>query len=101
GEYITYQEDDPITMNPFAISQEELDIEKKDFLLSLIGIIWKGAGGKVSQVEEDLIAYIISSYYNSYFQQQKENWSQTDSKYFIEKSSFDNFYELSYVEFLT
>ena len=98
GEYITYQEDDPITMNPFAISQEELNIEKKDFLLSLIGIIWKGAGGKVSQVEEDLIAYIISSYYNSYFQQQKENWSQTDSEYFIEQLSFDSFYEFSSVE---
>src|SRR5699024_6203232 len=99
GEYITYQEDDPITMNPFAISQEELDIEKKDFLLSLIGIIWKGAGGKVSQVEEDLIAYVISLYYDTYFHQnQKEKGSLVSSEYNIEHLSFDSFYEFSTVE---
>lgn len=31
GKYITYSEEKPITMNPFAISEEEYNIEKKDF----------------------------------------------------------------------
>src|SRR5690606_17768854 len=36
GKYITYTEEKPISMNPFAISQKEFNLEKKDFLKTLI-----------------------------------------------------------------
>src|SRR5699024_1408843 len=74
GIYVTYKEDAPITMNPFVMTKEEYNIEKKDFLVALIAIIWKGADGRLSQVEEDLIAFIITEYYQSYFNQRDMHW---------------------------
>lgn len=35
GKYITYTDQTPITMNPFRITEEEYNIEKKDFLCTL------------------------------------------------------------------
>ncbi|WP_162997110.1 TraG/VirB4 family ATPase [Mucilaginibacter kameinonensis] len=67
GKYITYTDEKPITMNPFAISEGEYNIEKKDFLKTLISLLWKGADGTVNQVESDVIAQVISSYYSNYF----------------------------------
>lgn len=42
GKYISYTDEHPITMNPFAIKREELNIEKIGFLKNLIMLIWKG-----------------------------------------------------------
>ncbi|SDM83438.1 TraG family conjugative transposon ATPase [Pedobacter antarcticus] len=67
GKYITYSEEKPITMNPFAISEGEYNIEKKDFLKTLISLLWKGADGTVNQVESDVISQAISSYYSNFF----------------------------------
>src|SRR3546814_7149739 len=36
GKYITYTEKNPITMNPFAMERKEFNLEKKDFLKTLI-----------------------------------------------------------------
>ena len=41
GKYIAYTEEKPITMNPFNITKEELNIEKIDFLKNLILMIWR------------------------------------------------------------
>ncbi|ERM83050.1 conjugal transfer protein TraG [Rhodonellum psychrophilum GCM71 = DSM 17998] len=67
GVYVTWKENDPITTNPFAIAQEEYNIEKKEFLLTLVSVLWKSAEGTFSQVEADVISSTISSYYASYF----------------------------------
>lgn len=71
GKYITYTDQKPITMNPFQIRQDEYNIEKKDFLSTLIGLLWKGADGTFSQVERDVISHVISAYYGQYFNQEK------------------------------
>jgi conjugation system TraG family ATPase len=63
GKYITYTDKKPITMNPFAIKASEYNIEKKDFLSTLICLLWKGAEGSVTPVERDVISHTISSYY--------------------------------------
>jgi conjugation system TraG family ATPase len=63
GKYITYTDKKPITMNPFAIKASEYNIEKKDFLCTLICLLWKGAEGTVTPVERDVISYTISGYY--------------------------------------
>lgn len=68
GKYITYREEAPISMNPFKISKEEYNIEKVNFLKSLIFVIWKGAGGKVTKVESELIQRVIQTYYRFYFE---------------------------------
>ncbi|WP_295667634.1 TraG family conjugative transposon ATPase [uncultured Mucilaginibacter sp.] len=67
GKYITYTDQKPITMNPFAIKAEEYNIEKKDFLVTLICLLWKGAEGNISQVERDVISHTISAYFNEQF----------------------------------
>ncbi|MFD2865116.1 TraG family conjugative transposon ATPase [Mucilaginibacter antarcticus] len=67
GKYITYTDKDPITMNPFRITEAEYNIEKKDFLCTLIGVTWKGSEGTLSQVERDVIANAISAYYSQFF----------------------------------
>jgi conjugation system TraG family ATPase len=67
GKYITYTDKKPITMNPFAIKAEEYNIEKKDFLVTLICLLWKGAEGQVSQVERDVISHTISAYFSAGF----------------------------------
>lgn len=66
GKYITYTEEKPITTNPFSITEEEYNIEKKDYLLTLISLLWKTAEGTVSQVEADVISNTISAYYSSF-----------------------------------
>jgi len=67
GKYITYSDEKPITMNPFAINEGEYNIEKKDFLKTLVSLLWKGAEGSVNQVESDVIMQVISSYYSNFF----------------------------------
>ncbi|WEA01729.1 TraG family conjugative transposon ATPase [Mucilaginibacter sp. SJ] len=67
GKYITYSDTKPITMNPFQITEEEYNIEKKDFLCTLIGVAWKGAEGTFSQVERDVVANVIAAYYSDAF----------------------------------
>lgn len=67
GKYITYTEEKPITMNPFRIRIVEYNEEKREFLKSLIALIWKGSDGSINQVEDTLLSNVISSYYNNYF----------------------------------
>jgi conjugation system TraG family ATPase len=67
GKYISYTEERPITMNPFKISREELNIEKVNFLKNLILQIWKGSNGVVTKTEDRLIGQVIDEYYANYF----------------------------------
>ncbi len=69
GKYITYSEENPITMNPFALSKDEFNIEKKDFLVTLICLLWKGSEGTATTLERDVIAKIITDFYSVYFSQ--------------------------------
>lgn len=67
GKYITYSESKPISMNPFRITEEEYNVEKKNFLKSLIFLIWKGANGEVKKQEEEIMDITIEKYYSFYF----------------------------------
>ena len=67
GKYISYTEEHPITMNPFRIKREELNVEKTGFLKNLIMLIWKGTQGCVTKTEERLIEQVITEYYDVYF----------------------------------
>ena len=60
GKYITYTDKKPITMNPFRINESEYNIEKKDFLVTLVSVAWKGADGILTPVERDVIANVLS-----------------------------------------
>lgn len=87
GKYITYSEKNPVTMNPFIVDEAEYNLEKKDFLCTLIALIWKGADGHLNQVERDVIANLISSYYAGYF---------TGEEFFNDQNlGFNSFYEFA------
>lgn len=85
GRYITYSEEKPITMNPFKISAEEFNEEKKEFLKSLVALLWKGTDGVINQVEDTLLSNLISAYYLAYF-------SEGSS---VKSLNFNSFYEFS------
>lgn len=67
GKYISYTEEHPITMNPFKIQREELNVEKTDFLKNLIMLIWKGNNAVPTKIEELLIEQVIKEYYEAFF----------------------------------
>lgn len=68
GKYISYTEERPITMNPFHINREELNVEKTGFLKNLILLIWKGANGEASKKEEKIVDMVINEYFDVYFE---------------------------------
>ena len=69
GTYISYSKEKPISMNPFKVTREEYDLnfgEKKNFLKSLIFLIYKG-NETPSKIEDMLINQTIVEYYEAYF----------------------------------
>ena len=86
GKYISYTDEHPITMNPFAIKREELNIEKIGFLKNLVMLIWKGTQGEVTKTEDRLIEQVITEYFDEYFMKKE-----------VENLSFNTFYEYSKV----
>lgn len=91
GKYITWSDKSPITMNPFAITEAEYNIEKKDFLCTLIALLWKGAEGNISTVEHDVIAHLVAAYYANFFGAE----SSTSSEFKIVALNFNSFYEFA------
>ena len=67
SKYISYTEERPITMNPFRINREEMNVEKTGFLKNLVLLIWKGTQGTVTKTEDRLIEHVITEYYDAYF----------------------------------
>lgn len=88
GKYITYSEDKPISMNPFRITKEEYNVEKINFLKSLIFLIWKGVDGEVKEEEDELLDIVISKYYSFYFEKftrfSEEEKTKMRSRYLLE-----------------
>lgn len=69
GTYISYSPEHPISMNPFAVTREEYEQnfgEKKNFLKSLIFLIFKG-NAIPSKIEDTIIDRSITEYYEEYF----------------------------------
>lgn len=67
GKYITYSEQKPISMNPFRITRDEYNVEKRNFIKSLIFLIWKGTEGIVNKEEEQIMDMVLEKYYSFYF----------------------------------
>lgn len=91
GKYITYTEEKPLSMNPFAMSRKEFNLEQKDFLKTLVALLWKGADGELTQIEDSVISNVLSSYYYEHFwlDPGPQNPRRPD------KLDFDSFYAYS------
>lgn len=69
GTYITYSKEHPISMNPFKITRIEYEKnfgEKKNFLKSLIFLIYKGNDAP-TKIEDKVINQTIVEYFEEYF----------------------------------
>ena len=69
GTYISYSKERPISMNPFKVTEAEFAEnfgEKKNFLMSLIMLIFKG-NEPPTKIESTIISQVIVEYYNEYF----------------------------------
>jgi hypothetical protein len=86
GTYITYSKEHPISMNPFKITMEEYREnfgEKKNFLKSLIFLIFKGNEAP-TKIEDKIINQTIVEYYEEYFHP-FEQYSEDERKRLREK----------------
>lgn len=69
GRYISYSKEHPISMNPFKISEKEYYEnfgEKKNFLLSLVILLFKGSE-EATKIESTIIRRVIEEYYREHF----------------------------------
>ena len=69
GTYISYTKENPISMNPFKVTKVEYEQnfgEKKNFLMSLIFLIFKGSE-EPSKIESYIIERTIMEYYREHF----------------------------------
>lgn len=67
GKYISYTDERPITMNPFRITREEMNIEKVGFLKSLVLLIWKGAKAEIDETTSRVVEQLVNEFYGAYF----------------------------------
>lgn len=86
GTYISYSDETPVTMNPFIVAREEYNEEKRDFVKTLIGLLFKGAGGVLNQVEDTVLNRTVADYYADFF---------NDPSKPADYPSFNSFYDFS------
>ena len=108
GRYIQYTEEKPITMNPFAVSKEEFNIEKTEFLTNLIFLIWQGADATMSPTQKSVLDNALLSYYQQHFEGHTDWYKQKNdeelllylNKYNIYEEDLTNDEEQTYYDIL-
>ena len=78
GRYIQYTEEKPISMNPFLMDKNELNIEKIEFLTNLIYLIWQGVDSTMSSTQKSILDNVLVSYYHQFFNG-GSNWFESKS----------------------
>ena len=99
GRYLSYSEQHPITMNPFAFSKSEYNIEKRDFIKTLIFLLFKGVHGEVSAVEDTVISGVISSFYALHFSADKRLALNFDTFYHYSVKRIKEIAEQDHISF--
>ena len=95
GVYLEYEEENPLTFNPFNI--DHITIDKKEFLISLLLFLWKGDDKNPTREEKNILSQFIDLYYgsdlksenlnfNSFYEFLKETNIKDSSAYFDKKS---------------
>jgi len=116
GQYYTYDLDNPLEFNPFYTVNREIDIDKKEFLVSLIMFLWK-AETAFSKEEKQIISLYLDSYYtnlkvhpeiypklSTFYEFVMENRVEYNEEKYFDKLSFDlslrEFYDGKYSKIL-
>lgn len=108
GRYIQYTEEKPITMNPFAVSKEEFNIEKTEFLTNLIFLIWEGADATMSPTQKSVLDNALLAYYQQHFEGHTDWYKQKNdeelllylNKYNVYEEDLTNDEEQTYYDIL-
>lgn len=91
GRYITYEQDNPLSFNPFYIKNFNVeDGELENSIAELLISLWKADNENISKAEETAVAQMVHEYYVFL---KKEN----DYNIF---PCFDNFYDFAKNDFL-
>jgi len=115
GQYYTYDIDAPLEFNPFHVIGE-VDIDKKEFLISLIMFLWKGEESYTKE-EKQIITLYLDAYYvkldshpeiypklNTFYEFVMENRVEYNEEKYFDKLSFDlsvrDFYDGKYSKVL-
>ncbi|UOB16661.1 TraG family conjugative transposon ATPase [Abyssalbus ytuae] len=115
GQYYTYDIDNPMEFNPFYV-HGEIDIDKKEFLVSLIMFLWKGET-PFSKEEKQIITLYLDAYYahlkvhtnifpklSTFYEFVMENRVEYNEEKYFDKLSFDlsvrDFYDGKYKNIL-
>ncbi len=93
GRYIQYTEEKPITMNPFLMDKKEFNIEKIEFLVNLIFLIWKGPEAVLSSEQKSILDNVLMSYYHQYFNAGTGWYESKDSEELLLHLQKYNIYE--------
>ncbi|WP_209389038.1 TraG family conjugative transposon ATPase [Chryseobacterium sp. RR2-3-20] len=93
GRYIQYTEEKPITMNPFLMDKKEFNIEKIEFLVNLIFLIWKGPDAVLSSEQKSILDNVLMSYYHQYFNAGTNWYESKDSEELLLHLQKYNIYE--------
>lgn len=64
GTYLTYTDKKPISFNPFYISKDDINIEKKESLITLIFTLWKKDASEQTKDEDAIIRDGLNQYYS-------------------------------------
>ncbi len=111
GQYYTYDVDHPMEFNPFYI-HGEIDIDKKEFLVSLVMFLWKGESSFTKE-EKQIITLYLDAYYtnlkvhtdifpklSTFYEFVMENRVEYNEEKYFDKLSFDlsvrDFYDGKY-----
>ena len=62
GIYITYEEDNPITFNPFYTDSGQFDVEKRESIKTLILTLWKREDEAPKRSEEVALSGAVNAY---------------------------------------
>ena len=63
GQYFTYDVGEPLQFNPFYLGDEEITVDKKVFIISLVMFLWKGED-QYKREEKQILAMYIDAYYD-------------------------------------
>lgn len=111
GQYYTYDIDHPMEFNPFYV-HGEIDIDKKEFLVSLVLFLWKGES-PFTKEEKQIITLYLDAYYanlklhknifpklSTFYEFVMENRVEYNEEKYFDKLSFDlsvrDFYDGKY-----
>ena len=62
GIYITYEEDNPISFNPFYTDSGQFDVEKRESIKTLILTLWKREDEAPTRAEEVALSGAVNAY---------------------------------------